>query len=57
MIQKIKKALDCKTDSELARKLQVDRNTVFRWKTKGFHPSTERLIQLLLYTNPVKVDN
>jgi len=48
MIERIKEALNCKTDSELARKLKVERNTVFRWKTKGFHPSTERLILLLL---------
>jgi transcriptional regulator with XRE-family HTH domain len=51
MIEEIKKALGCKTDSELARKLQVDRNTVWRWKNNGFHPSTKRLILLLLEVN------
>lgn len=54
MIEEIKKALDCKTDAELARKVQVDRNTVFRWKRDGFHPSTERLIKLLLKKNGTK---
>jgi len=48
MIKKIKKALDCKTNRELALILNVEESTVSRWKKKGFHKSTERLLLLLL---------
>jgi hypothetical protein len=48
MITKIKKALGCKTNRELALLLDVDESTVSRWNKNGFHKSTERLILLLL---------
>jgi len=57
MIEEIKKALDCKTDSELARLLDVDRSTVSRWRIKGFHQSTERLIKLLLQNGSIRKEN
>jgi transcriptional regulator with XRE-family HTH domain len=48
MIKKIKKALGCKTNRELALLLDVAESTVSRWDKKGFHRSTERLLLLLL---------
>lgn len=51
MINKIKKALGCKTNRELALLLDVEESTVSRWKKQGFHKSTERLILLLLREN------
>ena len=48
MITKLKKALDCKNDSELARKIGVNRSRISYWKTNGFHKSTENLLKLLL---------
>lgn len=48
MIDKIKEALDCKTNRELAKKLNVDESLISRWDHKGWRKSTERLLKLLL---------
>lgn len=48
MITKIKEALNCKNDSELARLLNINRSRISYWKNKGFHKSTESLLKLLL---------
>ena len=48
MIPKIKKALGCKTNRELALLLDVPESTVSRWKKQGFHRSTERVMSLMI---------
>jgi len=48
MLEEIKKALYCKNDSELARKLKIDRSRVCNWRRKGWHNSTEALLKSLL---------
>jgi len=48
MIDNINNALDCKNDSELAKKIGIDKSRVSRWRNVGFHKSTGALVVLLL---------
>lgn len=47
MINKIKKALNLKTNRELANILGVNESQITRWSKTGFHKSTEALLNLL----------
>lgn len=54
MIKKIKKALHCKTNRELAKRLseiagkKIHPEQITLWDKRGFHKSTEALLELLL---------
>jgi|GEM_PF-2233798 len=48
MIEKIKSALSCKTNRELANLLGVHESQITRWKKSGFHKSTEAVFKLIL---------
>ena len=56
LIERIKKNLDIESDEELIEKLEeiskwkvkIAKRQMKRWHDKGFHPSTELLITLLL---------
>ena len=47
-VERIKKALGCKTDAELAERIQSHRPNVTRWKTRGFYPVQANLVDALL---------
>lgn len=49
LIKKIKLALGCRFDRDLAKKLGVHESQISRFKKTGFHgEGTEKLINLLL---------
>lgn len=48
MIARIKKALNLRTNRELAEALGVHESQIVRWNKNGFHRSVGRLIDLLL---------
>ncbi len=47
-VNRIRRALGCKVDAELASKLSTYQPNISRWRSKGFHPSTALLIDSLL---------
>ena len=48
MIEKIKKALDCKNDSELAKKINRHRSQIARLRKSDFSSSTWKIVEFLL---------
>lgn len=48
MIKKIKTALGIKTNQELADLVGVHTSQITHWKNRGFHKSTEALLNLIL---------
>ncbi len=48
LIERVKSTLDCRTNTELAERLNIHVNQVYRWQKSGFYPSTLALINELL---------
>jgi predicted transcriptional regulator len=47
-IERIKRLLDCKSDSELARRLELKQPQIARWKRGEFSKSMAMLVDYLL---------
>lgn len=48
LIEKLKEKLGCKTDTELANIIGVDKTHVSRWKIRGFTEVNKGFIRLIL---------
>lgn len=47
-LERVKKALGCKSDYELGKRLNLRHPQISRWRGRGFHASTAILIDSLL---------
>lgn len=47
-VERIKTALGCNKDAELAKHIKSHPPNITRWKKRGFYPSTANLIDALL---------
>lgn len=47
-VERIKRLLDCESDSELARRLETQQPQIARWKRGEFSKSMARLVDYLL---------